>query len=25
MLSQRTGAKLKWFGLTEDGRLDLSE
>ncbi|MGW5694106.1 aminotransferase class V-fold PLP-dependent enzyme, partial [Streptomyces asiaticus] len=25
LLSQRTGAKLKWFGLTEDGRLDLSE
>jgi cysteine desulfurase / selenocysteine lyase len=25
LLSQRTGAKLKWFGLTDDGRLDLSE
>ncbi|WP_104821171.1 cysteine desulfurase [Kitasatospora sp. MMS16-BH015] len=24
LLAQRTGAKLKWFGLTEDGRLDLS-
>ena len=24
-LSQRTGAKLKWFGLTDDGRLDLSD
>jgi cysteine desulfurase/selenocysteine lyase len=24
LLSQRTGAKLKWFGLTDDGRLDLS-
>ncbi|MGH1552278.1 aminotransferase class V-fold PLP-dependent enzyme [Streptomyces sp. L7] len=24
-LSQRTGAKLKWFGLTDDGRLDLSK
>lgn len=23
-LCQRTGAKLRWFGLTEDGRLDLS-
>ena len=23
MLCQRTGATLKWFGLTEDGRLDL--
>ena len=25
LLAQRTGAKLKWFGLTDDGRLDLSE
>ncbi|MET9877963.1 cysteine desulfurase [Actinacidiphila glaucinigra] len=25
LLSQRTGAKLKWFGLTDDGRLDLSD
>ena len=25
LLAQRSGAKLKWFGLTEDGRLDLSE
>lgn len=24
LLSQRTGAKLKWFGLTDDGKLDLS-
>lgn len=24
LLSQRTGAKLRWFGLTDDGRLDLS-
>ncbi|MGP3963818.1 cysteine desulfurase [Nonomuraea sp. 3N208] len=24
MLSQRTGATLKWFGVTDDGRLDLS-
>ncbi len=24
MLSQRTGATLRWFGLTDDGRLDLS-
>ena len=24
LLSQRTGAKLKWFGLTDDGRLDLN-
>ncbi|MFE7526087.1 cysteine desulfurase [Kitasatospora sp. NPDC057542] len=24
LLSQRTGAKLKWFGLTDEGRLDLS-
>ena len=24
LLAQRTGAKLKWFGLTEEGRLDLS-
>ena len=24
LLAQRTGAKLKWFGLTDDGRLDLS-
>jgi cysteine desulfurase / selenocysteine lyase len=25
LLSQRTGAKLKWFGLTDDGRLDVSD
>ncbi|GAA1918628.1 cysteine desulfurase [Streptomyces sodiiphilus] len=25
LLSQRTGATLRWFGLTEDGRLDLSQ
>ncbi|MGI5289473.1 cysteine desulfurase [Nonomuraea polychroma] len=25
MLSQRTGATLKWFGVTDDGRLDLSD
>ncbi|MFW6718890.1 cysteine desulfurase [Streptomyces sp. MAR4 CNY-716] len=25
LLAQRTGAKLKWFGLTDDGRLDLSD
>ena len=25
MLCQRTGATLRWFGLTDDGRLDLSE
>ncbi|MFD0275843.1 cysteine desulfurase [Kitasatospora sp. NPDC127111] len=25
LLSQRTGAKLKWFGLTDEGRLDLSD
>ncbi|MDX2646608.1 cysteine desulfurase [Streptomyces sp. PA03-1a] len=25
LLSQRTGAKLKWFGLTDDGRLDLND
>ncbi|MFD3453555.1 cysteine desulfurase [Streptomyces sp. NPDC058691] len=25
LLSQRTGAQLKWFGLTDDGRLDLSD
>jgi cysteine desulfurase/selenocysteine lyase len=25
LLSQRTGATLKWFGLTDDGRLDLSD
>jgi cysteine desulfurase/selenocysteine lyase len=25
MLCQRTGATLKWFGLTDDGRLDLSD
>lgn len=25
LLAQRTGAQLKWFGLTEDGRLDLSD
>jgi cysteine desulfurase / selenocysteine lyase len=25
LLSQRTGAKLRWFGLTDDGRLDLSD
>ncbi|MEU9318300.1 cysteine desulfurase [Streptomyces sp. NPDC048295] len=24
LLAQRTGARLKWFGLTDDGRLDLS-
>ncbi|WP_145908095.1 cysteine desulfurase [Kitasatospora viridis] len=24
LLAQRTGAKLKWFGLTDDGRLDLA-
>nr|WP_153426776.1 cysteine desulfurase [Streptomyces alkaliphilus] len=24
LLSQRTGATLRWFGLTDDGRLDLS-
>lgn len=24
LLTQRTGATLKWFGLTDDGRLDLS-
>ena len=24
MLAQRTGATLRWFGLTDDGRLDLS-
>ncbi|MDP4507704.1 cysteine desulfurase [Nonomuraea turcica] len=24
LLSQRTGATLKWFGVTDDGRLDLS-
>ncbi|MFF7991689.1 cysteine desulfurase [Kitasatospora xanthocidica] len=24
LLSQRSGAKLKWFGLTDEGRLDLS-
>ncbi len=24
LLAQRSGAKLKWFGLTDDGRLDLS-
>ncbi|WP_439674682.1 cysteine desulfurase [Embleya sp. MST-111070] len=24
LLAQRTGAQLKWFGLTDDGRLDLS-
>jgi cysteine desulfurase/selenocysteine lyase len=24
MLCQRTGARLRWFGLTDDGRLDLS-
>ncbi|WP_049564236.1 cysteine desulfurase [Streptomyces sp. SBT349] len=24
LLAQRTGATLKWFGLTDDGRLDLS-
>ncbi|MQA07645.1 MAG: SufS family cysteine desulfurase [Pseudonocardiaceae bacterium] len=24
-LCQRTGAKLRWFGVTEDGRLDLSD
>jgi len=25
LLTQRTGATLRWFGLTEDGQLDLSE
>ncbi|MFF4650026.1 cysteine desulfurase [Streptomyces sp. NPDC001380] len=25
LLAQRTGATLKWFGLTDDGRLDLSD
>ena len=25
LLCQRSGAKLKWFGLTDDGRLDLSD
>jgi cysteine desulfurase / selenocysteine lyase len=25
LTAQRTGATLKWFGLTEDGRLDLSD
>ncbi len=25
MLTQRTGAALRWFGLTDDGRLDLSD
>jgi cysteine desulfurase/selenocysteine lyase len=25
MLSQRTGATLKWFGVTDDGRLDLAD
>ena len=25
MVAQRTGATLKWFGLTDDGRLDLSD
>ncbi|HEY8456649.1 MAG TPA: cysteine desulfurase [Actinopolymorphaceae bacterium] len=25
MLCQRTGATLKWFGLTEEGRLDISD
>ena len=25
MLCQRTGAKLRWFGITDDGRLDLSQ
>ncbi len=24
LLTERTGAKLRWFGLTDDGRLDLS-
>jgi cysteine desulfurase/selenocysteine lyase len=24
LLTQRTGARLRWFGLTDDGRLDLS-
>jgi len=24
LLTQRTGAKLRWFGVTDDGRLDLS-
>ena len=25
LLTQRTGAKLRWFGLTDEGRLDLSD
>ncbi len=25
LLCQRTGARLRWFGVTEDGRLDLTE
>ena len=25
LLCQRTGATLRWFGVTDDGRLDLSE
>ena len=25
MVAERTGASLRWFGLTEDGRLDLSD
>jgi cysteine desulfurase / selenocysteine lyase len=25
LLAERTGATLKWFGITDDGRLDLSE
>ena len=25
LLTERTGATLRWFGLTDDGRLDLSE
>jgi cysteine desulfurase/selenocysteine lyase len=25
MVTQRTGATLKWFGITDDGRLDLSD
>lgn len=25
MLTQRTGAELRWFGLTDEGRLDLSD
>ena len=25
LLTERTGATLRWFGITEDGRLDLSE